>query len=497
MTVPYPFKQSLFLLMAIAFFPAGIKAQNWSPFQMDGPNYFLLPGQNPIPGARECISLRFDTILQTLPLPTYRKAWPNYPEELSGIHAQYQPWQYFGTLYIPDLANKKWKLLNKKMQGLTALDSLQFRLDSLVFISPGVVGDTALTGDGVWGRVETKRDSLIEGQADSIAIIRLHGSGYEGESMVWAKNIGVLELPSFSKNDLPQIRLKRHFEGPGKRFDFMASDHPQWAPGDELHFISVKDNIIDNMGTWPTIDKYTEKRVIRCLSNGSGGIVFSGTFSSTAYFQNSQLPGTTTTITDSVYAVSSPPTGLGVFEYAADSIALNESTYGKISLAPPMVPSSVRCLVLPGNLGLKFYTHTGLDGGSIPLRTFPPFSGGTLGQGGIAAPPFQFFVHSYPVFYKFGNDSAGVRLPLVSKIQDQVKNGIRLFPNPASTHCFITCEQQNIEHVIAIDMGGKPVYLPFDAQKNQLDVRKLSQGLFVLEIKLTNGSHIRIRFQKV
>jgi len=487
-------KSFLFLLIFTLFTPDA-QAQKWSPLRIDVPNYFLHPSSGQIPNTQECLSVRFDTVLQTTPIPIYRKTWPTMPDYLSRPQIYlYKPWHYFGTLFIPDTVKQEYELKGEIIQGFSNYDTLYFQPGNLTFYHPGQVGDTALKGSTLIGIVETKKDSLVQNQTDSIATIRLHGAPYEGRIIILSKNLGLLELPSFSLEGNSENTLHRHFEGPGKYFDFKAEDHPQWAPGDELHFETNNYTFTPgSFGNPQGTNSYSESRIVRCEANGTGGLAFTGSYSSYSYLQLGTQPAVTTTITDSVYTQTFPPGGYGSWESQADTFAINQSTFGKIEAYNS---EPVSCLILPGNLALKYYYHEVLDAAFIPLLTFPPFYGGTLGEFGFMVSGFQRTVTSYPVFYRFGNDSAGIPLPNPTSIKTKIKSSIRIYPNPGSSVCFVASDMGKVVEVKAMDIRGSQIKLPFDSFRNQLDLRYMPSGLYTFDILLENGNHKAIRFSK-
>lgn len=447
------------------------KAQNWSPFRLDVPNYFLHPDYvSGIEWTQECLGLRFDTVLQTSPLPTYRKKWTG-PPEFSGQNQKslYRPWHYFGTIFTSDTAKGIYQLSGDAIDEIGPFDTVYFQPSYIAFYKPHHSGDTVLKASGFIGILESKTDSTIENQLDSVATIRLHGVQFDGRIIILSKNQGLLELPSFSAAEGGST-LHRHFEGPGKWFDFKAGNQPHWAPGDELHFVSsAYQNYPGSILGPPRITTYYEKRIVRCTGNGSGGLVFTGIFSSTSSTQINTSPAVVTIITDSIYSLPYPPGGIGDFQSQTDTFSINQYTQGKTSA---LFSSPVSCSVLPGNLAVKFYYHVVVDAAFIPLQSYPPFSGGTLGSFGFMFPG-ESSSYSYPVFYRFGNDSAGVPLPDPTGVRNKLTSSLSVFPNPASQSCYIHSDSGPVEEVRIIDLKGLKKALQFDPVLRQVDSCRL------------------------
>jgi len=487
-----------YLAFSIWLFSTSISfGQNWSPFRTDKPNYFLVPISS-LPGAQESLSVRFDSTIEMSSLFTaYAKKWPNFTIDQSRFDwFVYRPWHYIGNVFEADTLNGEYRLATTNA-GVMGSNNLTFQPGLILLSSPGKPGDVVITSNGFHGIVESKHDTVIQNEPDSVAVIRLRGAFYTGRKLVLTKRNGLLFLPCFRSDGDTNAGLTRHFERTEQKFDFRDSDKKTWAPGDELHFVEgYNSDFPGGMGFPPSNTVFNKKTIVHCQSNVSGGLVFSGTFSSYRYYQEGTSPATTTLIQDSAFVQIYTPSGSGESPVSASRLFLpvndpgpnNNSTYPKIG--------AVNCILLPGNLPLKYSYEEIIDAGSEPLVSVVPFPGGQMSRWQASQAGTTGSAFSYPVFYKFGNDSAGVRFPRPTAVRNEIQNRISVYPNPGTQYCFFKSDQGEIQLVTAINQLGQQTKLSFDKIRNQADLRNLVPGLYFLDIRLSSGQRKFTRFIK-
>jgi len=487
-----------FLTSTLSLFSSSISfGQNWSPFNVGKPNYFLVPITSP-PGAQECLAVRFDTTIGMSSLFTaYRKKWPVFAVSQSRFDwFVYRPWNYIGNIFEADTLNGDYRLATTNA-GVMGSNNLTFQPGLIQLYSPKNIGDVVVTSNGFHGILESKHDTVIESESDSVAVIRLHGAFYSGRKLVLSKRNGLLLLPCFRSDGDTNRVLTRHFEGPNLKFDFQVSDKKSWAPGDELHYVEgYNSDFPGGMGYPPSTTVFNKKTIVHCQSNGSGGLVFSGTFDSYRYYQEGTSPATTTIVQDSAFVQIYPPSGSGETPFSPSRLFLPVNVSGTNNNSTYPIFGAVNGVVLPGNLPLKYSYEEIFDAGSEPLVSVVPFPGGQLSRWQANSVGATGSAYGYPVFYKFGNDSAGVRLPRPTSVQNDILNRISVYPNPGTQFCVIASDLGEIQEVTAINQLGLQTKLPFDKIRNHADLRNLVPGLYFLNIRLSSGQHNFIRIIK-
>ncbi|MEO1383001.1 MAG: T9SS type A sorting domain-containing protein, partial [Bacteroidota bacterium] len=93
----------------------------------------------------------------------------------------------------------------------------------------------------------------------------------------------------------------------------------------------------------------------------------------------------------------------------------------------------------------------------------------------------------------FVEEVAGGSLEIVAENQLQ-EIGLHLYPNPVEDVLYFEIAQQMTE-VRVFNLAGQLV-ISQDKPQEQLDVSRLSEGIYVLEIRTENGQKLRKKFVK-
>jgi hypothetical protein len=78
---------------------------------------------------------------------------------------------------------------------------------------------------------------------------------------------------------------------------------------------------------------------------------------------------------------------------------------------------------------------------------------------------------------------------------EQLKNILKLYPNPATSELNFYLENESTVSVIISDVLGK-VVLAETTQTNSVSVDKLKSGIYFVTVKTKNGAEAKVKFIK-
>ena len=82
---------------------------------------------------------------------------------------------------------------------------------------------------------------------------------------------------------------------------------------------------------------------------------------------------------------------------------------------------------------------------------------------------------------------------ILSSLSEEVQDGIKIYPNPASTELYIdlTGSNHQIEHLRIVSINGK---VQIQSRKADfINISTLSEGVYILQIELAGGAQINKR----